>query len=181
MPCAQPIANNFRSALKCRGVPGAEVAEARCRLTGFWLSSTLVARFYTALVFRQEPQMNRTVTVLLAMLLATAAQAAEYMQKTPFQLSRAFSPGVATSGGINGLGRRPDCDGGQPRPRHRQQFRSPGQTSVCSNRRCLETRRRQPGQCRGHDGLHQGIPVWRQVTWKCARISSRMGTIPAVP
>jgi 2-iminobutanoate/2-iminopropanoate deaminase len=33
------------------------------------------------------------------MLLSTAAQAAEYMEKTPFQLSRAFSPGVITSGG----------------------------------------------------------------------------------
>jgi 2-iminobutanoate/2-iminopropanoate deaminase len=44
--------------------------------------------------------MNRTVTVLLAMLLTTAAHAAEYMQKTPFQLSRAFSPGVVTAGGL---------------------------------------------------------------------------------
>ena len=35
----------------------------------------------------------------LALLLSTAAQAAEYMEKTPFQLSRAFSPGVITSGG----------------------------------------------------------------------------------
>jgi enamine deaminase RidA (YjgF/YER057c/UK114 family) len=33
------------------------------------------------------------------MLLSTAAQAEEYMEKTPFQLSRAFSPGVITSGG----------------------------------------------------------------------------------
>src|SRR5262245_7126552 len=33
------------------------------------------------------------------MLLSSAAQAAEYMEKTPFQLSRAFSPGVVTSGG----------------------------------------------------------------------------------
>ena len=30
---------------------------------------------------------------------STAAPAAEYMEKTPFQLSRAFSPGVITSGG----------------------------------------------------------------------------------
>ena len=44
--------------------------------------------------------MRRAATVLLAMLLSTAAQAAEYMVKTPFQLSRAFSPGVVTSGGI---------------------------------------------------------------------------------
>ena len=44
--------------------------------------------------------MNRIVALLFVMLLATVAQAAEYMQKTPFQLSRAFSPGVITSGGI---------------------------------------------------------------------------------
>jgi 2-iminobutanoate/2-iminopropanoate deaminase len=44
--------------------------------------------------------MNRIVPALLATLFATSAQAAEYMQKTPFQLSRAFSPGVVTSGGM---------------------------------------------------------------------------------
>jgi hypothetical protein len=44
--------------------------------------------------------MGRVTTLLLAMLLSTVAQAAEYMEKTPFQLSRAFSPGVITSGGI---------------------------------------------------------------------------------
>jgi enamine deaminase RidA (YjgF/YER057c/UK114 family) len=44
--------------------------------------------------------MNRIVAALLALSLATAAEAAEYMQKTPFQLSRAFSPGVITSGGM---------------------------------------------------------------------------------
>ena len=43
--------------------------------------------------------MTRIAIVLLAILLTTATQAAEYMQKTPFQLSRAFSPGVITSGG----------------------------------------------------------------------------------
>jgi 2-iminobutanoate/2-iminopropanoate deaminase len=43
--------------------------------------------------------MKPLATFLLAMLLSTAAQAAEYMEKTPFQLSRAFSPGVLTSGG----------------------------------------------------------------------------------
>src|SRR6266850_1519819 len=39
--------------------------------------------------------------VLLAVLLPLplAAAAAEYMEKTPFQLSRAFSPGVVTEGG----------------------------------------------------------------------------------
>src|ERR1700704_554666 len=42
----------------------------------------------------------RIPIMLLALLLSMAAQAAEYMEKTPFQLSRAFSPGVVTSGGI---------------------------------------------------------------------------------
>jgi len=42
--------------------------------------------------------MFRCAAVLL-LLLATAAHGAEYMEKTPFQLSRAFSPGVITSGG----------------------------------------------------------------------------------
>jgi len=39
--------------------------------------------------------------VLPAVLLSLplAATAAEYMEKTPFQLSRAFSPGVVTEGG----------------------------------------------------------------------------------
>src|SRR5215468_397593 len=36
---------------------------------------------------------------LIAILLSTGVQAAAYMEKTPFQLSRAFSPGVITSGG----------------------------------------------------------------------------------
>src|SRR5262245_7443 len=43
--------------------------------------------------------MNRVATFVIAMLFGTAAGAAEYMEKTPFQLSRAFSPGVITSGG----------------------------------------------------------------------------------
>jgi len=42
--------------------------------------------------------MFRSAAVLLA-LLTTDAQGAEYLEKTPFQLSRAFSPGVVTSGG----------------------------------------------------------------------------------
>lgn len=37
--------------------------------------------------------------ILAALLLPIAAHAAEYMEKTPFQLSRAFSPGVITEGG----------------------------------------------------------------------------------
>src|SRR6516225_3785492 len=44
--------------------------------------------------------MNPAPTFLLAVLLSTTAQAAEYMEKTPFQLSCAFSPGVVTSGGM---------------------------------------------------------------------------------
>jgi 2-iminobutanoate/2-iminopropanoate deaminase len=43
-------------------------------------------------------QMLCRAAIALA-LLSTAAQGAEYMEKTPFQLSRAFSPGVLTSGG----------------------------------------------------------------------------------
>src|SRR5690349_24516128 len=44
--------------------------------------------------------MNILKQLLLAALLSPiAACAAEYMEKTPFQLSRAFSPGVITDGG----------------------------------------------------------------------------------
>ena len=42
--------------------------------------------------------MHRLVLALLASM-PIAAAAAEYMEKTPFQLSRAFSPGVITEGG----------------------------------------------------------------------------------
>ena len=41
--------------------------------------------------------MRGLIVALLA--LPIAAHAAEYMEKTPFQLSRAFSPGVITEGG----------------------------------------------------------------------------------
>ena len=41
--------------------------------------------------------MRTLIVALLA--LPVAAHAAEYMEKTPFQLSRAFSPGVITEGG----------------------------------------------------------------------------------
>lgn len=40
------------------------------------------------------------IVALMTMLVSSATQAAEYMEKTPFQLSRAFSPGVVTSGGM---------------------------------------------------------------------------------
>ena len=53
--------------------------------------------------------MKPVATFLLAMVLSTAAQAAEYMEKTPFQLSRAFSPGVW---GNDCMGGWPDCDPG---------------------------------------------------------------------
>jgi len=45
--------------------------------------------------------MTRMLSMLLlaAISLPVAATAAEYMEKTPFQLSRAFSPGVVTDGG----------------------------------------------------------------------------------
>src|SRR3954468_24128142 len=42
--------------------------------------------------------MRRTIAITL-LALPIAASAAEYMEKTPFQLSRAFSPGVITEGG----------------------------------------------------------------------------------
>ena len=40
-----------------------------------------------------------SLAAISLVLVCTAAHRAEYMQKTPFQLSRAFSPGVITSGG----------------------------------------------------------------------------------
>jgi enamine deaminase RidA (YjgF/YER057c/UK114 family) len=42
--------------------------------------------------------MTKTIAAVL-LALPIAAHAAEYMEKTPFQLSRAFSPGVITEGG----------------------------------------------------------------------------------
>ena len=41
----------------------------------------------------------RKALLIAAVALPLAASAAEYMEKTPFQLSRAFSPGVVTEGG----------------------------------------------------------------------------------
>jgi len=43
--------------------------------------------------------MKRGFCAALLLALPLAAAAAEYMEKTPFQLSRAFSPGVVTEGG----------------------------------------------------------------------------------
>lgn len=43
--------------------------------------------------------MIRSLLAAALLLLPLAAPAAEYMEKTPFQLSRAFSPGVITEGG----------------------------------------------------------------------------------
>jgi enamine deaminase RidA (YjgF/YER057c/UK114 family) len=40
------------------------------------------------------------IVALMTVLVSSATQAAEYMEKTTFQLSRAFSPGVVTSGGM---------------------------------------------------------------------------------
>src|SRR6266853_933332 len=52
-------------------------------------------------IFVRGTNMTRMPSMLLlaAISLPTAATAAEYMEKTPFQLSRAFSPGVVTDGG----------------------------------------------------------------------------------
>jgi 2-iminobutanoate/2-iminopropanoate deaminase len=44
--------------------------------------------------------MSRIAAMVLAILLSNAAHAAEYMEKMSFQLSRPFSPGVVTSGGM---------------------------------------------------------------------------------
>ena len=43
--------------------------------------------------------MMRNVPPAVLLSLPLAAGAAEYMEKTPFQLSRAFSPGVVSEGG----------------------------------------------------------------------------------
>ena len=43
--------------------------------------------------------MNRLLLLAAALAVPVSAGAAEYMEKTPFQLSRAFSPGVITEGG----------------------------------------------------------------------------------
>src|SRR6266478_2425502 len=43
--------------------------------------------------------MMRNVLLAVLLSLPLAATAAEYLEKTPFQLSRAFSPGVITEGG----------------------------------------------------------------------------------
>ena len=43
--------------------------------------------------------MIRSLLAALLVALPLAAPGAEYMEKTPFQLSRAFSPGVITEGG----------------------------------------------------------------------------------
>src|SRR5262245_60281262 len=83
--------------------------------------------------FQEERLMKNVAVFSLALLLSTAAQAAEYMEKTPFQLSRAFSPGVITSGGSIVWGRRSDRDTGQPGEQHCKQLRSAGQTGIFSN------------------------------------------------
>ena len=44
--------------------------------------------------------MSHIAAIFLAILFSGAAQAAESMETTPFQLSRALSPGVITSGGL---------------------------------------------------------------------------------
>lgn len=44
--------------------------------------------------------MSHIAAIFLAILFSGAAQAAEYMEKTPFQLWRAVSPGVIASGGM---------------------------------------------------------------------------------
>ncbi len=43
--------------------------------------------------------MSRSLVLAAMLAVPIAGSAAEYMEKTPFQLSRAFSPGVITEGG----------------------------------------------------------------------------------
>ena len=43
--------------------------------------------------------MSRSLVLAAMLAMPIAGSAAEYMEKTPFQLSRAFSPGVITEGG----------------------------------------------------------------------------------
>src|SRR4029077_19967208 len=57
-------------------------------------------RFSQSFLLVGSPHMSRIAAMVLAILLSNAAHAAEYMEKTPFQLSRAFSPAVVTSGGM---------------------------------------------------------------------------------
>ena len=64
--------------------------------------------------------MNKVVPVVVSIFLSTGAQAAEYMEKTPFQLSRAFSPGVITSGGTIVWVAGQDCNAGQSRNQYRK-------------------------------------------------------------
>lgn len=105
--------------------------------------------------------MSRTTAALLAMFLSSVAQGAEYMEKTPFQLSRAFSPGVVTSGGITvwvaGQTATQDSQGNNIA----NNFESQVKQVFAQVDGGLETSRWQPGQYRNHDGFHQGIPVWR--------------------
>src|SRR5579871_2494834 len=62
-------------------------------------NTSLVAESIALFQYR-ESRMSRAITLMLAMFFPAAVSAAEYMEKTPFQLSRAFSPGVITSGGM---------------------------------------------------------------------------------
>src|SRR5919197_4877338 len=57
-----------------------------------------IASRFTPTPTNREPPMTKAVTALL-LALPIAAGAAEYLEKSPFQMSRAFSPGVVTDGG----------------------------------------------------------------------------------
>jgi enamine deaminase RidA (YjgF/YER057c/UK114 family) len=48
----------------------------------------------------QEVQMGRIVVALLVLALSPMAQANEFMEMSPYQSARAFSPAVVTSGGM---------------------------------------------------------------------------------
>lgn len=105
--------------------------------------------------------MSRIAAMVLAVLLSNVAHAAEYIEKTPFQLSRAFSPGVVTSGGmivwIAGQTATQDGQGNNIA----NNFEAQVKQVFSQIDGAYEARRREPGQHRDHDGVHQGIPLWR--------------------
>ena len=117
-------------------------------------------------------------TVLLAMLLSTTTQAAEYMEKTPFQLSRAFSPGVITSGGITvwvaGQTATQDNQGNNIANNFEAQVKQ-----VFSQ--VDGVLKRAGGSLDNVVSMTVFIkePGMETNSWKCAKTSSRTGTIPA--
>ena len=123
--------------------------------------------------------MSRILAILLAMLLSSAVHAAEYMEKTPFQLSRAFSPGVVTSGGtmvwIAGQTATQDNQGNNIANNFEAQVKQ-----VFSQIDGIM--KRAGGSLDNIVAMTvfiKEIPLWRQILWKCAKTSSTTETIRA--